>query len=197
MKSNIYKQKNKTVLLKMVSSKLIIQGAPFAFSSISTSGSQYDLVTPIVLGLDTYNRIGRSIRLIRFQLCGLLVGGQSNLGTDDKYNTVRINLLWGTPSMYAAALPSLQVPVTPQYVPGLIENLHEAHVSPRSYSRDSTGYMPATAPIDFGVNLKSRQIVYGLAAPGMVLSVACLSDSSLVPNPGFSNGFMALWFEDG
>lgn len=197
MKSNRIKRKNKAVLLKTISSKLIIQGAPFAFSSISTTGGQYDLLTPIVLGLDTYNRVGRAIRLLRFQLTGLLIGGQSNLATDDRYNSVRINLLWGSPSMYAAVLPSLQVPITPQYLPGLLENLHESHVSLRSFSRDSIGYMPAIAKIDFSVNLKSRRVVYGLAAPGMMLTVACLSDSSVPANPGFSNGYMTLWFEDG
>jgi hypothetical protein len=168
-------------------------------TSISTTSYITNLTSPLTEGTDYQNRLGRQVHWKHFHLSGQLVGGQSNLGTDENRNAVRLvvaDIVAGsTPSI---TLSSILDPRTASQA-GLIKVHFDRTFSLESPGRDSTGYMPSCREVVLNVPINRVQEFYGTGSGsgvGMNTVLFSVSDSAVVPNPGFVNGSSYLMFED-
>lgn len=172
------------------------------FASVSTTGALYDMCSNIAEGAEINQRIGRSIKLRSLDVYGTLIGGQINLVTDDRYNTVRITVFTGQPGLLPASINwNLNAIADPRTCNGVERVLYDEVVTLRSFSRDSTGYMPAQKGVRFCVPLKGRrQLFSGLASGSQSCSTVYLymvSDSAAITNPGFVSGVASIsWIDD-
>lgn len=174
--------------------------ASTVFSSVGTSWIIEDI--PLTsAGTDIANRIGRAIRLRRFLLRGMLLGGQSNAISDDSFNAFRIVLFVGRAGLVTAdwAARSIDDPVFPG-VDGVERVYHDVIYNLQVPALDSTGYIPATRAIDLNFNL-NQLVLYGesgatVPSGSLSLYLAMVSDSGLASNPGFTSGYQVLFFRD-
>lgn len=170
------------------------------FGSISDSWIIQDLVT-ITNTTDVSGRWTRKIKLLRFQLQGLLVGGQSNLATDDAYNGVRLVLFEGAPGLATVDFAGFDQNVHLQPgISGITRVLMDRMIALRVSAPDSVGYVPACTTVSFsrGVNTVCIFDASGLITPaaGSSLYLTMISDSAAVSNPGFTIGHVTLTFVD-
>lgn len=172
------------------------------FASISTSGAIYDMCSNIAEGAEINQRIGRSVKLRRLDVYGTLVGGQTNLVTDDRYNTVRITVFTGAPGIGVGGINwSLNAIADPRTCNGVERILYDEVVTLRSFSRDSTGYMPAQRAVRFSVSLSGRRQLFSALTSGSqscsTVYLYMVSDSAAVANPGFVSGVASIsWIDD-
>lgn len=170
------------------------------FGSIDDSWIIQDLVN-ITNTTDVTGRWTRKIRLLKFQLQGLLVGGQSNLVTDDAYNGVRIVLFEGAPGLASVDFAGFDQNVHLQPgISGITRIFMDRMIALRVSAPDSTGYVPACTTVSFsrGVHTICVFDQSGAAYPaaGASLYLAMISDSAAVSNPGFTIGHFTLTFID-
>lgn len=165
-------------------------------SSISTTPVVLDLLTAITAGSTGYQRQTNRVIITRVIMSGTLVGGQSNLVTDDPYNTVRLSLITATTAAAFSGY-SMSNPLSPYINPGLLRVHHDRLIPLRVPAADSTGYIRAMMPHRFTIVINST-INYsstgsgGIPSPNMFL--LALSDSSLSPSPGFVSGCVVVEF---
>lgn len=148
------------------------------------------------------SRIGAKIHVKELIVEGTIVGGQTNVVADDKYNVFRVMVMEGVPTTLAASLVSYLTVggyVAPQSYPGLIHVYKDVVVDLPSPSRDSTGYMPAMRHVKFRVPI-GKDFTYtgvaGATVSGRTLLVTGISDSSAIPHPGFVAGSLTLIYSD-
>lgn len=179
--------------------KFITNPLTVAFSSISTAVSFIDLSALIGAGTDYFNRVGRQITQHNLSLSGTLVGGQSNLATDDPYNVLRISVVKGNVGMTFGVWGLTQV-LSADTVIGLDRVLMDRFITLESPGRNSTGYMPAIKRVDFSVDLRNVVTHFTTAAAGSQNGETCflvmISDSTVMSNPGFVDGSWVLKFSD-
>jgi len=127
----------------------------------------------------------------------MLVGGQTNVVTDDSYNTFRIVVFSHTVgSTIAFTLTDL---LDPRFNQGLRKVFYDKSFTLTSPGRDSTGYMPAVHKIEATIPLNFLQLYSGTGATAVSteeLAIGMVSDSVGVPNPGFESGSIALFYAD-
>lgn len=177
---------------------MLVYSLPSLFGSVSTSPSQKSLCDGIAQGTDLANRTGRSIRLVSVDWSGTLVGGQSNLSTDDKYNTVRIVVWYG---VSGAGTPGFSVSgyLDPRYFNQVQRIIFDKKYTLKSFAPDSTGYMPAVLEVRESLRLNDLIQFSGTGTgveSGMVPYITIMSDSLAAPSPGFVTGSLAVRFTD-
>lgn len=132
-----------------------------------------------------------------------MVGGQSNIVTDDKYNVARICVIEyesGTTPLVGFNLGAILDPRNGAYK-GLIKVLHDQVYLLPSPGEDSTGYLPALREVTIDVPL-NLDVSYVSASGGAVnlsshaVMIGVVTDSAAPPSPGFINGTATLTFED-
>lgn len=179
--------------------KFITNPLTTAFSSVSTSVSYIDLSALIGAGTDYYNRVGRQVTQQNLTLSGTLVGGQTNLATDDPYNVFRITVVKGNVGMTFPTWGLTQV-LSADTILGLDRVLMDRFITLESPGRDSTGYVRAVKRVEFNISLPSVVTHFTTAAAGSQNGETCylvmVSDSSVVANPGFVDGSWVLRFAD-
>lgn len=179
--------------------KFITNPMTSAFSSVSTAVSYIDLTALMGAGTDYYNRVGRQITQKWLSVSGTLVGGQSNLATDDPYNVFRITVVKGNVGMTFGTWGLTQV-LSPDTILGLDRVLLDRFITLESPGRDSTGYMRAVKRVEFSVRLPDVVTHFTTAAAGSQNGETCylvmISDSAVVSNPGFVDGSWVLRFTD-
>jgi len=167
------------------------------FASVSTSGTQVELLNNITQGTNFYHRIGNKIFLKHIILSYHIVGGQSNLGTDDAYNVVAVRLL-ETPGATTPNIPPVCGVVTPQSTKAL-SVLYSDEYRLLSRCPDDTGYMPATRyqhcliPINRVYTWNQDE---GDAYPMKRIYLQIVTDSAIASNPGLSVGKITIFFFD-
>jgi hypothetical protein len=171
-----------------------------AFGSISDEWIIQDC-SYLQAGTDLVRRLGRKVRITGFGLQGLLVGGQSNLETDDAYNNVRLVIFIGTTSMASGDWSSLSI--SNHIVPGqtgVTRVLFDRTYALKVHAPDSTGYVPACKAfnlhIPVTVNVLYNTDAQAYASGSLSLYFALVSDSSAVSNPGFTSGHWYIQFAD-
>lgn len=178
-----------------------------SIGSINSSWNEIDLCSNIVIGTDVGNRIGRKIAINSFYLDGVLQGGQSNLATDDAFNTVRFVLgLWR--SQTPCALNGLDIGSMINKSGygstggiSLVRKYRDFKIILSTPGADSTGYLPAVRKVRIYVKFR-RPINITFPATStttiqstyLILSV--ISDSVAIPNPGFISGRYSLTWHD-
>lgn len=178
-----------------------------AFGSISSTWQYFSFA--LGQGLDSLGqRIGKKIAITTVSFSGLLHGGQSNLATDDKVNSVRMVVM--DCRLNNQALGTL----TPLSGIGISDPIYKTTAIGAMYSKihyskvinlaspgpDSTGYMPAIRHVKFRhvyrkpliINYQDTSSTY----PDKMPFICALSDSVLAPNPGFTNGYIKLTYKD-
>jgi hypothetical protein len=169
------------------------------FASVGTGGAIVDLCSGIQQGLDTYNRVGRSILVSRIHLVGTLVGGQANTAPDDDRNVFRLSIGTGWPAapLLTGGYYTLDSVLDPRTLPGLIKPFYDKTMVLAAPGRDSTGYLEAVreVAIDIRPNVYCNFTSTTVSGP-ISFFLWCLSDSSGVPNPGFVNGVVSVEFTD-
>lgn len=171
-------------------------------ASVSSTGVLINLFSAVAQGTDLNQRVGRSIQTLSYNLFGTLVGGQTNLATDDKINTVRIVFFEAAVGTLVSAVNSawgLSIPADPRYAPGVTRVLRDELFTLTSLGRDSVGYMPASTTINMTGSYTKRLMYTSAAAnsiSGTCLFLFMISDSVAVPSPGFTSGaWVANWTE--
>lgn len=179
--------------------KFITNPLNVAFSSVSTAVSYIDLTALMGAGTDYFNRVGRQVTLRNLSVSGTLVGGQSNLATDDPYNVMRISVVKGNVGMSFGVWGLTQV-LSADTVIGLDRVLMDRFITLESPGRNSVGYMPAIKRVEFNVPLASTVTHFTTAAAGSQNGETCylvmISDSTVVSNPGFVDGSWVVRFDD-
>jgi hypothetical protein len=167
------------------------------FQTISNTTVVNVVTSGIIGGDDFTNRNGRQILVRQVRLSGLLVGGQSNVITDDAYNQVRI-VVYTMGSNNA-----LTFDLTASLDPRVQQNLKHVYldklITLHSPARDSVGYLPAIREVNFKVSMQFNQDYVSLAVnatTGDYLAIAMVSDSTAVPHPGFVSGMIDVIFDD-
>jgi len=164
------------------------------FSSIDTAGSTL-AISHVAAGGGSYERAGPTARFTNLHIRGNLVGGQSNLVTDDARNVVRIivcSVIKG--SVFAPTVTSI---LTPFVFPALDRVYADKEVELHTTAVDSTGYIPAQKLVDMHVALNRVITYYGNLDSNETaheIRVYMVSDSAAVSNPGFESGFIRVDF---
>jgi len=125
----------------------------------------------------------------------VLVGGQSNVAADDKRNVFRLVLAWwdcksNTPLQTNGATLGGSIEHGQASALGLISVVYDKMYSLASPGRDSTGYLPPTKLINLHKKL-SGKINYtgnGVGTANRHLILSMISDSGIIPSPGFVTG---------
>lgn len=172
------------------------------FSSVGNTWVETDL-TAISQGTGVSNRIGHQVKTKAFYIRGTLVGGQSNLATDDNRNTFRIVLaLWdstvATPLASNGADLSSYIARQSTVGRGLIKKYMDKVIELPTQGRDSTGYLPAIRQIRKFIKCPAFIRYYGSVAgnDNRKLILSMISDSGAVSHPGFTQGQYTLFYED-
>lgn len=183
----------------------------FATSAIwptITSAAWSHYIPSIANGSSIFGqRVGRKIAIKGFSIIGTLQGGQSNVALDDKYNVIRFctgiargaqAAPAGTPlSTIGFNDPILKVGSAAQ---NNITVMHDRYITLVSQSRDSTGYMPAVKRFYFKhLFKKPLTITYAddtANTPNQNIFIAFLGDSNIAPSPGFTTGFLKVYYKD-
>lgn len=158
--------------------------------------------------------IGKKYALVGIRLTGTLVGGQSNLGTDDQWNHVRIvacemtgaarnipvnmpTLTWGIKTPIRLKSPVMPSDGTTVYIKRKLFDKTYKIVSP---GRDSLGYMQGTREVSIYKRFKRPLVLEyetnGQANPTSYVQVCFVSDSLAVPSPGFASGVLEFFWKD-
>lgn len=168
--------------------------------SITSTWLTYEPTYHIRLGTDYNGRLGREVKITSVELKGMLVGGQSNLVTDDPRNVVRIVIAIVDASFNAAALSpvTLNTPITNINVTGLLRVLADRTINLRVFSADSTGYVPSQVAVSIKTSPSSIFLYndsVGGFSPVPELYVMFLSDSAIAASPGFVSGYLKTNFQ--
>jgi len=168
------------------------------WNSIGTSPVIFAPYQWVAEGTEDYQRVGRVIIARVAVIDGVIAGGQSNIATDDAYNVVRLGCVLGAPGLNMSGL-TVNTPADPRQFTGVVAFLWDQKFVLQSPGRDSTGYMPALKQVRKTIRL-NRPLHYTSNATGTISGYDfvfyAVSDSSLVPNPGFVAGIFEGRFTD-
>lgn len=183
--------------IKRIETQLNTAGA---FQTVSTAGKTINFGKGLVQGTNYNQRVGDKINIVGYQFYGQLQGGQSNLATDEKTNYVRIMIMSTQQGASPTPLPNFDLPINRQTVPNVMKVYIDRMISLQTPGRDSTGYLPATRMVKFNVKLRKPFVIKfpqsGSTTPVVDLICWAVSDSSVVPNPGFLNGWLRVFYTD-
>lgn len=168
------------------------------FASVSTTTVFRDLFAYIAQGTDINNRLSRSIKSEWVVIRGTLMGGQSNLATDDNRNSFRVSLVEVVPGTSPSGFGLSTVPDV-RLTAGFQRIVWDKVIELESPGKDSTGYMPAIVP--FSLKIPYRKLMRyttSSTAPttGSTLMLIASSDSAVASNPGFVDGTWTVFFTD-
>lgn len=170
-------------------------------ASIPSTGVYLNFVKGLAQGTDYNKRIGDKVAIMGWTLYGQLEGGQSNLATDDSHNFIRIMFLSTQQGAALSPTPNFDLPINRQTVTNLIAVYMSKMFSLYSPGRDSTGYMPALKMVKMSRKCRKPIVIKfsqgGSTTPSFDLLMYATSDSGVVPNPGFSNGWLRVFYVDG
>jgi hypothetical protein len=172
------------------------------FGSIgSGSVNSVDLTTNIVQGTDYNQRLGRAIVIRRIAFSGTLVGGQVGVNIDDAYNTMRFSFVRALPATsWLASTYNVSSVLDPRTVKGLESVVHDKIVCLSSPGvATGPGYIPATRRVVMDKAVSEPVSYVGTlvgTSNSTCLWLIAVSDSTIIPNPGFVSGVISIYFTD-
>jgi len=169
-------------------------------TSVSTAGVNYDVCQFITVGTNfDSQRIGGVIEPIALAFDGCLMGGQSNVAGDDKYNQFRMVVVESTMAAIATFNPSIVSSVSPRSFPGIKKVLYDQNFDMASPGPDSVGYMPPVRHIKWSIPLTGKMMFSSPAAGTQTeytILVSLVSDSAAAPSPGFVSSKITMFYRD-
>ena len=202
----------KRIVRGMAESKSTGAALPTPFGTITSTWSEHILLP--AQGTQSLQRIGRQMEVTGIYLKGILAGGQSNTAADDKNNLVRIVIAvfqGSTSAMGQAKWPVLTDATTPIWIGKnaspqgaeiayMKRKLFDRVYKLDSVGRDSTGYLPARRMVSIKLRFKKPIIYYfgneASASVDKYIAVGMMSDSAVVPSPGFTSGSVIYTWKD-
>jgi len=168
--------------------------------AITTTPNGVNMCSNIIQGLQFYsNRVGSLIELHSFGLRATLVGGQSNIVTDDAYNTVRLVVAVTEPACTFATLTMNSI-LGPRDQSGVHQVLYDKVITLSSPGRDSVGYLPAVKTVSLNLPLRNLRVRFTGAGANTVsnetILIGVVSDSAAAPSPAFVSGQALLYYSD-
>ena len=177
------------------------------FPSVSNNWTEANVCNPDQ-GDTVSTRVGRRIRIKSISIRGILLGGVSDLSTDDVYNTVRIviGLYQGTSNTPLAAggqgydNPLIATSGT-SAGQRLIKKYYDKYHAIQTCGKGlSAGYAPVPREFEFYKRFfRPIVVTYGDSTedyPSKALIMSMQSDSMAASNPGFVCGYVMCKFED-
>jgi len=173
------------------------------FNSITNTWEDY-AINQIGQGVNVAARMGDKISITGLKFTGVLVNAFSPLTSDD-YNVVRI--VCHETEQQATSFPlltsglNMNSNIRPDNVPGLKRVLYDRLVPL------TPGYLyaggvpgPKAVTVSFSINFRRPiNVVYqgaSTTAADRFVWLSMISDSGLVPSPGFTQGRVQLTFKD-
>jgi len=158
------------------------------WSSVGSAASVIGSVVEIGGGTAYNERVGRNVTLHDLRLTLTLLGGQSNLATDDGYNTFRV-VVFQAETGFSTNF-ALATQFTPAILNGLIRVFFDKTYVLQPPGLDTVGYMPAskmlTAVIPLGIKHTYVSANSNGSAPYRIF-LGMVSDSVAVSNPGIQS----------
>jgi len=134
---------------------------------------------------------------MRLDLQGTIVGGQSNLVTDDAYNFVRFGVVICEPGTTISAF-NLNSLADPRAHQGVIKWVHDETIPLCVRGLDSTGYVPNPVVLKKTFQINQDLTYYNATTgiSGRTVLFYMVSDSAAASHPGFTSGLLTGWFVD-
>ena len=157
-------------------------------------------------GTEVKRRIGNSITVKSIQLEMVIVGGAVNSVADDARNTIRMVLAsWDGDSNtpLGTATWNMDYPIRRTLGPtasNMLKKYYDKYITIPSIGPDDTGYMPGMRKVSFykyfkkGYKMNFADSTENYPDKRLILSM--ISDSGVVPNPGVTNGYYVITYED-
>lgn len=175
------------------------------FTSIGSTWSELPFGL-IGRGTEVNKRIGNSITVKSIQLEMVIVGGAVNSVADDARNTIRMVLAsWDgdTNQPLGTASWSMDYPIRSTLGPSannMIKKYYDKYITLPSPGPDDTGYIPGMRKVSYYKYFKKGYKMNFADAtadhPDKKLILSMISDSSVIPNPGVTNGYFVITYED-
>jgi len=200
----------RSVVQRMAEKKLIpyqLMGGS-TLGAISSAWNEVDVLSQIICGTDWTQRIGRKIQVTSLQFEGTLCGGCSPSHiADDPYNTIRM-------VVYSSRIPKTGTSLSPLFSAsqtinslityGQVPTIHKYKdqliiLNNKEFAPGECG--PQVRKVKWFLKFKKPFIVTYTHNTAVdynqsQLFVSMISDSAVVPNPGFVNGRMTVRFTD-
>lgn len=179
------------------------------FSSVGNTWTELDLLGGITQGLDAYaQRIGRSINVIGVQIKGVLWGGATGVsGVDDPYDNIRYVVTrqsqtktGGPLTPFASSSVAISSPLSRSVNPQLEHIYRDKFIGFTNHSWSAGSANPAHRVINDYIRFKRPLKVNFTGTSGNYnqtqIYLHMISDSPIVPNPGFVNGWFKVIYTD-
>lgn len=163
-------------------------------------------LTNITPGTEYYNRVGSKILLKSIEFRGVLVAGADETAFDDEYSIVRILLTrWdgATTNPFSTIQGhSMGIPINRVIAnaPEMKNKYYDRYITLNVSCTErggGDGYAASARTVYFKkVFKKGIPITYSGAQTSDKFFLSMISDSSLVPNPGFATGYCMITWKD-
>lgn len=201
------KQAVKTIVKKQIDKaiedKYTTSALTDTWASVNTIPTEKDLCNP-AQGTTSITRIGRKIRLKSVEVNGVLAQGSTGTLSDDPYNVFRVILgLYTGSSTTPLSSLALTAPLMKDSTGGqlLKSKLYDEYIPLTVVSTEKgggDGYTPALKK--FKLYKKLNKVITWAddttTYPDTRLIMSCISDSTVVVNPGFITGYVIVRWED-
>lgn len=176
---------------------------PFASVTSTWSEQAFGLIGR---GTEVNRRIGNSITVKSIQLEMVIVGGAVNSVADDARNTIRMVLAsWDGDSNtpLGTATWNMDYPIRRTLGPtasNMLKKYYDKYITIPSIGPDDTGYVAGMRKVSYYKYFKKGYKMNFADAtenyPDKRLILSMISDSGVVPNPGVTNGYYVITYED-
>lgn len=176
---------------------------PFASVGNTWTEQAFGLVNR---GTEVRQRIGNSITVKSIQLEMVIVGGAVNSVADDARNTIRMVLAsWDGDSNtpLGTASWSMNYPIRSTLGPtasNMLKKYYDKYITLTSTGADDTGYIAGVRKVSYYKYFKKGYKMNFSDAtadyPDKKLVLSMISDSGVIPNPGVTNGYWVITYED-
>lgn len=178
------------------------------YGSVGNTWAEYDWLNAIQQGDDYNNRIGRKIAVHYFRFKGTFWGGaQGTALTDDLYNNIRLvcwtqhnNKTGAQQTPLTTATLGINSPIRKYNLPGLGKVYKDKYYALTNNPIDADTCAPAGRTVDWKIKFKKPLIVNftntGVHYNQTQLYIGMITDSTAIPHPGFTNGYLEVLFTD-
>lgn len=180
------------------------------WASIGNTWTDIDLLNAIQTGADPHsNRIGNKISVTSLYIKGTVFGGAIGTVTgDDLYNSLRYVIYTAKYDASGSAFHPLQssavamqMPIRKENVPSLTRVYRDKFLTFTNMPVDADTAAPQGRLVNIYIKFKRPLVVTYSANTGAFhndvhLFFSAISDSTAVPNPGFTSGFVTATYTD-
>lgn len=178
------------------------------FASISNTWVELDVLGAITQGSNyVNNRIGNKISVMAFELYGTIKGGTTGGIADDSYNCGRLVISQFNLTKNGVAINPFynqsidrNLPLSKRNVNGLAWVYRDKYIPMNISSNSGTTMTSSIRNVKEKIRFKKPINVTftqgGTHYNQTQLYVAMVTDSAVIPHPGFISGYVKVWYKD-